>query len=159
MPRIYTKYYISDYEITREGEVINKHTGKTLKPQPNGKGYLRFAVQTDLGKRFVFVHRLVANLYVPNPDGKPQVNHIDGNKRNNCAENLEWVTNEENRSHAVKKGLQIHGEKCPWAKLRKDDVQYIREHPELSRKELSQKYGVSPHTISDIRNGRSWNIG
>jgi hypothetical protein len=158
MPRTYTKYFISDYEITREGNVINKHTGRMLKLQPNGKGYLRFAVQTENGKRFVFVHRLVAQIYVPNPDGKPQVNHIDGDKTNNNADNLEWVTNADNRRHAVDTGLHIHGERCPWAKLQREDVQYIRAHPEMTRKELAEKYGVDPHTISDIRTGRSWNI-
>ena len=91
-------YDLSDYEITRDGQVINKHNGHIVKPQINGKGYGRISI----GKKLMFVHRLVAELYVPNPENKPQVNHIDGNKLNNCAGNLEWVTNQENRDHAVK---------------------------------------------------------
>lgn len=156
MPRAYTKYYLSDYEITREGAVINKHTGRRLKLQPNGKGYLRFGAQTEKGKRYFLVHRLVASLYVPNPYKKEQVNHIDGDKTNNNADNLEWVTNRENRQHAVKNELQIHGDKCPWAKLSQADVYFIRSHPEMTRKDLADRLGVSAHTISDIRLGRSW---
>lgn len=145
-------FSLSDYSITEDGKVFNKKWGNYVKPQPNGKGYLR----VHIAGRFYFVHRLVAAMYVPNPENLPQVNHKDGDKTNNRSDNLEWVSNVENRNHAVEMGLQIHGEKCPWAKLSQHDVDYIRAHPEKTRKELSERFGVSPHTISDIRKGRSW---
>lgn len=144
---------LDDYEITREGQVINKKTGRVLKPQPNDKGYGR----VQIGRKFYFVHRLVAELYVTNPDGKPQVNHINGDKTDNRADNLEWVTNKENRSHAVKKGLHPKGEDCPWHKLTEDDVLYIRENPlGLMQKELAEMFGVKPSTISGIVTRRTW---
>lgn len=144
-------YTLDDYEITRNGEVIAKRNGKALKGQPNSKGYLRVAI----GKKRYFIHRLVAERYVPNPECKPQVNHINGDKTDNRAENLEWLTNSENRAHAVEEGLQIQGERCPWAKLTEEDVIYIRSSDE-PRKALADRFGVSMSTISSIRLGRSW---
>lgn len=143
---------LEDYEITVEGLVINKKNGHVLKPQPNGKGYLRVVLG---GKRY-FVHRLVAEKFIPNPEEKEQVNHIDGNKLNNRASNLEWVTNAENRKHAVEHGLQISGEGCPWAKLTKNDVLFIRAHPEIDEWDLADVLNVSVSTIHSIRIYRSW---
>ena len=147
-------FTLDDYSITEDGEVINNRWGgRKVKPQPNGKGYLRVHIA---GKMY-FVHRLVAEKYVPNPNNLPQVNHKDGDKTNNKACNLEWVSNIENRNHAVKEGLQIHGEKCPWAKLTKADVDYIREHPDCNRTEMAKRLGVSRSTIYAVLIGRSWN--
>jgi hypothetical protein len=152
MPRTYRKLDLSDYIITEQGDVINRHTGRKLKPQPNGKGYLRVGI----GKKLMFVHRLVAEMYVPNPDNKPQVNHIDGDKTNNRADNLEWVSNLENRSHAVDSGLQVHGERCPWAKLTKEDVLAIRADEDATITELAKRYGVSRAAIRDVRQFKTW---
>lgn len=152
MPREYRKLGLSDYIITEQGDVVNKHTGRKLKPQPNGKGYLRVGI----GKKLMFVHRLVAEKYVPNPDCKPQVNHKDGDKTNNRADNLEWVSNSENRRHAVKNGYHVHGEKCPWAKLTKKDVEFIRDSKDKNHSELAKLFGVSVSTIRDVRSFKTW---
>lgn len=145
-------FTLDDYLITKDGRVFNKKWGRFLRPQPNGSGYLRVHIA---GKMW-FVHRLVAMMYVPNPDHKPQVNHKDGNKNNNCAENLEWVTNEENSRHALNNGWMRIEEKHQFAKLNREEVAFIKGHPEASRKELADMFNVSPHTISDIRTGRTW---
>ena len=142
-----------DYEITKDGEIFNLRFGRRkVKPQRNGKGYLRVYI----GGKLYFVHRLVAEKYIPNPENKPQVNHKDGNKLNNCVDNLEWVTNQENRNHAVDNNLQLCGEKCSWAKLTQENVDYIREHTELSNTELAKLFNVDRHTISDVRHYKSW---
>lgn len=150
--REYRTFDLSDYTITEKGEVINNHTLRRVKAQPNGKGYLRVCI----GGKQRFVHRLVAEKYIPNPENKPQVNHKDGNKLNNSVGNLEWVTNQQNRDHAVKNDLHIHGDKCPWSKLLKEQVDFIRNHLEITATELSKVFDVSAVTIRDIRNFRSW---
>lgn len=152
MPRIYRKYDLSDYIITKSGDVINKHNGHKVKPQPNAKGYLRFGV----GGKQLFVHRVVATLYIPNPDNLPQVNHKDGNKLNNSVENLEWVTNQQNRDHAIKKHLHLMGEKCSWSKLKYSQVDFIRKHPEITNKEYADLFGVTVSTIASVKRGKSW---
>lgn len=145
--------FLNDYEITTKGEIINKKNRHKLIPQPNGKGYLRVSI----GGQIKFVHRLVAEMYIPNPENKPQVNHKDGNKTNNCVENLEWVTNQENRAHARKNGLQCCGENCKWAKLNWDKVRFIRENKDtLSVNELKTMFGVSRTAIEWVIKGKSW---
>lgn len=150
--RRHKPYTIEDYIITQSGEIINKHNNHKVKPQKNGKGYFRVSI----GGKLMFVHRLVANEYIPNPQNKLQVNHKDGNKENNCVDNLEWVTNQENRNHAVENNLQICGDKCSWSKLNENDVIYILNNKKNSSIELAKKFKVSSHTIRNVKNGKTW---
>ena len=92
------------YQVSDQGQVRNKNTGHILKLIPDKDGYLRVHLHNDsIVKR---VHRLVAETFIPNPENKPQVNHKDGNKTNNCTCNLEWSTVRENNMHALNTGLR-----------------------------------------------------
>ena len=93
-------------EVSDLGRVkSNLRDGRILKTQPDKKGYHRLRMTINREKYSFKLHRLVAQAFIPNPDNKPQVNHIDGNKNNNAANNLEWVSNKENAHHAVDNGL------------------------------------------------------
>ena len=74
-------------------------------PTSRDRKYLMISYCTNGNQKHVYVHRLVAMTFVPNPNNLPEVNHIDGNTRNNAADNLEWVTRKENINHAYMIGL------------------------------------------------------
>jgi hypothetical protein len=80
--------------------------GNEMKQTTTNRGYKRITLSIDGKEERWSVHRLVALLFVPNPEQKPQVNHIDGNKENNDASNLEWCTASENNKHAFRTGLK-----------------------------------------------------
>ena len=87
------------YSVSDEGMVRNDETGKILKPDICNGGYLRVTLCKDGKTTRKMLHRLVAEMFIPNKDNKTQVNHIDGNKQNNALFNLEWVTRSENEQH------------------------------------------------------------
>ncbi len=146
---------LNDYEVTREGQVINKHTGHTLKPKHNTTHYC----YVRIGGKNYLIHRLVAEKYIPNPENKPQVNHKDGNKDNNHVDNLEWTTAKENKTHAVDHELVASGTQIVHSRLTEEDVRFIRANAKktMKIKDLAAKYHVSVRTISNIVNHRTWN--
>ena len=93
------------YEVSNEGEVRNCKTGLILKPQ-NTNGYSHVTLSDSYGHHQKLVHRIVAKEFVDNSNDYPIVNHIDGIKTNNRAENLEWCTYSMNMKHAYSTGLQ-----------------------------------------------------
>ena len=123
-------------------------------------GYKKVTLCRNGKSKTVRVHILVAREFVDNPEGKPQVNHINGKKYDNNVNNLEWVTLSENRAHAYRTGLQrcLSGENCNFSKLKEIEVVKIKK---LIKKgfndlEISKMFNVSRTNITLIRLGKNW---
>lgn len=97
--------YENLYAVSNAGNIQNYR--KTLKPHTMPKGYQSIKLIKNGVREGFLVHRLVAKVFCPNPLNKPDVNHIDGNKANNSASNLEWCTKSENMVHATNTGLLV----------------------------------------------------
>lgn len=93
------------YTIHSNGQVYSNKNNKFLKPCIDNRGYLRITLFLDGKPKTYKLHRLIAQLFIPQLEGKTQVNHINGVKQDNRVENLEWCTGSENTIHAVKNGL------------------------------------------------------
>ena len=103
------------------------------------------------------IHRFVANAFIPNPDRLPEVNHKDGNKMNNSASNLEWVTSSENSKHAHAMGLQPRGlstYKGKFTDEQREEIKTLWNSGKHSRREIARMYGVSHTCINDILNDK-----
>lgn len=111
-----------------------------------------------LGGGVKYVHRLVAEAFIPNPCDLPQVNHIDSNKCNNAASNLEWCTNADNRLHSVSNRTHAHGERQGFAKLTEIDVMFIRfwDRAGYTQKEVAEAFGVRRSAISKVALRTTW---
>ena len=98
------------YSVSDDGQVRNDKRNTLLK-QNDEQGYKTVGLHINKKSKKYRVHRLVAMTWIDNPDNKPYVNHIDGNRSNNIVTNLEWVTPSENTQHAVAIGLMVTNRK------------------------------------------------
>lgn len=100
-------YQVSNLGRVRSLNYRNTNKIKLLSVHTNTKGYLDAHLAKNGISHHCVIHRLVAKAFISNPNNLPQVNHIDGNKKNNCINNLEWCNNSQNMKHAYKMGM-IH---------------------------------------------------
>lgn len=164
----YSKYEASNLGNIKTFNWKNKGIERIMKPSADACGYLRTMLQNDNGKfDTIKVHRIIAATFCGNPDNKPEVNHIDCNRANNQAHNLEWCTRSENILHAYKEGsMDVKGGKNPAATLTDDQVREIisiypfgrthRKAGEISKKELAEKYNTSVSVIKRIAQKQTW---
>ena len=116
--------YEKIYLVSSNGKVKRISTGRILKPL-NNQGYFRVALCKENKPKLYSIHRLVAQAFIPNPDGLPQVNHKDENKKNNCVSNLEWCTALYNTRYGT--GIKRQVEKRKGVPLSKERKQKISE--------------------------------
>lgn len=147
--------YLHNYGMVQVGEfgtIIGKK-GNPLKPSNNSqKHYYR----VHLGKKFYPVHRLVAIAWIPNPypETRNQVNHIDGNKANNSKDNLEWVSNSENKHHADMNDLSY--KKITYKDAEQIRNLYLNSDKKLTYFDLAEMYGISYSMVGYIVRKHSW---
>ena len=169
--------YEGIYDVSSKGRIRrihspNGHHKETLygilEPVINRYGYHRITLSKNNIRINYSVHRLVALAFIENPNNKPFINHIDGNKVNNTVENLEWCTSGENNRHAFATGLNryhpeflpsLRGEDNPKSILTEKAVREIKEllkTKQYTQHEIGRMYGVSNYAICDIKRGKSW---
>ncbi len=100
-----TVQLFNGYSISENGEITSRFC-RVVKHQVSNAGYVRVELYNKGKGRKYSLHRLLAQAFIPNPEGKPVINHKDGNKLNNALDNLEWATRRENQLHAYQNGLQ-----------------------------------------------------
>ena len=149
---------INKYAIYPNGQIVNKKNGKELKPQDNGRGYKKVTLTINGVQLQRYVHRLVALIYVENPNKYIQVNHINGVKSDNYAENLEWCTNSLNQIHAHKTHLKQNGNECWNGKFSKKQINQIRDLKKsgMLQYKIAEKMGTTKGTISEILSGKRY---
>lgn len=175
--------YKTPYLVSNIGEVFRNN--KKLKPSIGGNGYYAVNIVYETKKGVTKpIHRLVATAFIPNPENKREVNHINGNKLDNRVENLEWATPKENTQHAIRTGLmtlrdmalvhkgwqmkkdeiiakqsiRVSGEGNPVARLKEQDIVLIREMYKngLTIMQISRELNLKRMIITDAIKGVTW---
>lgn len=146
------------YIISEDGEIVNQKTGAIKSTRVN-KGYLIVRIKMSGKVKEFSVHRLVAIAFIPNPKGKPQVNHIDGNPLNCHVSNLEWTTAKENTAHAYQTGLAPVGTNR-WNSMWTDkDVKLMRykfDNNISTVRQMADEYEVTYQNIYQIVKRITW---
>ena len=164
------KGYDGRYKIGNKGTVIglsrskdNRYNNKQwiLKQYQNKNGYMYVTLQKNKKRKTIKVHRLVAENFLENPDNLPQINHIDGNKKNNNVNNLEFCTAKHNMQEAYRLGLIKGGLKDKFGKDYPKKINIIGMYKDgiLLEKfygtgEIKRKYNYVPVAILDCCKGK-----
>lgn len=154
----------TQYFITEDGKVFNqkgKQLSIKIRKEPKSsfeRAYI--ALSIDKKQQHFTLSRIVAEVYIPNPNNLPQVNHKDGNPLNNHYSNLEWCSQSDNIKHAIKTGLKpMLKEDNSSSKLDNIKVKEIRDKyskGNISLRDLAKNYNVSYTTIRYIVKNKTW---
>lgn len=156
----------TNYEVSNTGIVRNAISKSVLIGSIGSNGYRHVSIQIiENGwsiSRTLSIHRLVATAFIPNPDNKPEVNHINGKKLINWVGNLEWNTISENTIHAIKMGLLIprKGSESPVSLYTDEQIRYVcslLQEGIRSKEDISKITGVSRPVVTSVALRKRWN--
>lgn len=161
---VYISGIKTNYKVSENGEVFRcKKDGslKELKHHIDRDGYHHVTIYVNGTPKYSVVSRLVAIAFIPNPENKPEVNHIDGNKDNNNVSNLEWNTTKENIHHAWRTNLAKakKGENHPNSIYKESDIRKVcklLESNEMTMKEISNQTKIPYTIVKQIKNKILW---
>jgi len=142
-----------EYSVTYEGRVWSYRSNKFMAPRKIGRGYYGVSLVNEFGDKHFLIHRLMALTFIPNPEDKPTVNHIDGDKTNNCIVNLEWATYEENNKHAIYNNLR---DKILDTDKVHEICKYLQDNVGCFVKDVCKKFDASWDQVGDIRKRVTW---
>lgn len=146
--------------ISNQGRVKNNKIFLALCPAKKRRRYVYvYHSDRNIKPRALSVHRLVARYFIPNPENKPHVNHIDNNPENNDILNLEWCTPKENTAHMINQDrkVQYRGSQCTQAKLTEKTVSEILSlRGKLTYNKIAEKYKTNYSNIAHIMRGSRW---
>lgn len=143
------KGYEGLYQVSNLGRVksLKRGSERILKPRVKSSGYIEVVLYKNSKPKNIRVNRLVAQTFIPNPEDKPQVNHIDEDKTNNMVSNLEWVTAKENMNHGTR------NERIS-KKIKVIDIANGEYNYYYSTRECGRKLGLNPPSITNCLKGR-----
>ena len=152
-------YSVDRWRNNRWGGYLQR--GHPMTPQKDKQGYLNIGLSKNNKSKTYKIHRMVAEMFISNPENKQEVNHIEGNKEDNRASMLEWMTPKENTQDAWNKGLAVGkmGKQNGRSKLIDGQVIEISNKYKTGKytsRQLGKEYGVSKTVILNIINLKSW---
>lgn len=147
----------TDYFVNEKGECFRK--GKQLRGHKNRKGYIKIDVWIN-GKRDkqYSLHRMVAEVFIPNPENLPQINHKNGDKTDNRVENLEWCDGQHNMRHRADELGKCVDTDNPMTKIPANEIKILRMKKSMGEplniREISEKWGMELKYFRKIINGK-----
>lgn len=148
MREIGLKGFEGKYNVRDNGEIINLHTGKSICQWIDNVGYLQVSLLYNNKKYYRRVHRLIAESFIDNPTKLPQVNHINGDKRDCNYNNLEWINNKDNTQHGYDNGLYHSKRRKIQIEVYDKQGNYINTYESI--RQTAEQLNINRKTLSRI---------